>query len=477
MIETTPAEAIALGVAFLRAGKLDGAANVFAQVLKHFPDHPDALHFSGILKARQGQAEEGIALVRRAVEVRPESAGAWNNLGNLLMREDRTQEAADAYRQCLARVPAHPEALSNFGLLMRVSGDIDAAEDFYRRALDARPDFPEALNNLGAIALARGDNAAAEARLRRAVELEPTFSGARLNLGEALTRQGRLQEAAANFWEQVAAGNGEGTAYKLLVYALVETGRREEAVAVARRWLEEEPQDPSARHHLAALTGEAAPARAADAYVEDVFDRFAETFEAALGRLDYRAPALVAGEIARVLPQPGANLVVLDAGCGTGLCAPLLKPYAARLDGMDLSAGMLEKAVQRGLYDRLDKAEITAGMAARPRTYDLVACADTLCYFGDLHAVLAAAGTALRPGGHLVFTVEALGEADAAASGTGFRLHPGHGRYAHAAAHVRAAAAAAGLAVETLSPQELRMEGGMPVRGFLVSCRAAPHSP
>ncbi|MCG5233965.1 tetratricopeptide repeat protein [Xanthobacter oligotrophicus] len=126
---STPAEAIALGVTFLRAGKLDGAANVFAQVLEHFPDHPDALHFAGILKARQGDGAGGIAMVRRAVAMRPDNAGAWNNLGNLLMREDRTQEAAEAYRECLAHAPAYPEALANLGLLMQVAGGIDAATE------------------------------------------------------------------------------------------------------------------------------------------------------------------------------------------------------------------------------------------------------------------------------------------------------------------------------------------------------------
>ena len=35
---------------------------------------------------------------------------------------------------------------------------------------------------------------------------------------------------------------------------------------------------------------------------------------------------------------------VLDAGCGTGLCGPLLRPYAKRLVGVDLSSGMLERA-------------------------------------------------------------------------------------------------------------------------------------
>lgn len=468
-MESTPAEAIAIGVTFLRAGQLDGAANVFAQVLEHFPDHPDALHFAGLLKARQGDPAGGIAMVRRAVELAPGNLSAWNNLGNLLLREDRDAEAAEAYRCCLALRPDHAEALSNLGLLLRIAGDIAGAEAHYRRALAVRPDFPEALNNLGAIALAYGETEVAEGLLRRALELEPAFGGARINLGEALTRQGRHQEAAANFWEAVAAGNGQGVAYKLLVYALVETGRREEAEAVVRRWLEEAPDNPAARHHHAALTGEAIPSRADDAYVEAVFDTFADTFEASLDRLGYRAPMLVAEEVVRLHPAPAGGLAILDAGCGTGLCAPLLKPHAARLDGVDLSTGMLDKARRRGLYDGLHKAEITAAMAARPAEYDLVVSADTLCYFGDLTAVLAAAARALRPGGALVFTVEDMA-GEAVCGDAGFRLHPGHGRYAHGRKHIAEAAGAAGLAVVHIRSEQLRTEGAQPVAGLVVTC-------
>lgn len=453
-------------MSLLRAGELDAAASLLAQILAHSPNHPDALHYSGLLKARQGDAEGAVGLVRRAVEGDPANVPAWNNLGNLFMRLDRLEEAAQAYRTCLSLQPDHPQALSNLGLLMRVSGDSEAAEALYRKALEARPDFPEALNNLGAIGLAYGDHSTAETLLARAVELHPGFPGARLNLGKALAGQGRLREAAAQYWEAIVLGSREGVAYKLLIYALVETGRVAEALETARHWHAEAPDDPAARHHLAALSGEDVPDRAADAYVEATFDAFADTFDAALDRLGYRAPELVAREVAGLHPEPSANLAILDAGCGTGLCGPLLRPYASRLDGMDLSGGMLARAARRSLYDGLEKVEIAAGMAARPQAYDLVACADTLCYFGELSGVMGAAALALRPGGAFIFTVEVLeGE------GGDFHLHPGHGRYAHAPAYVAAAIKAAGLVPAGLTGETLRMEGGRPVAGLVVVCR------
>ena len=54
------------------------------------------------------------------------------------------------------------------------------------------------------------------------------------------------------------------------------------------------------------------------------------------------------------------SLDVLDAGCGTGLCGPLIAPYARRLVGVDLSERMLDQARARNVYDELVRRELTA---------------------------------------------------------------------------------------------------------------------
>ena len=57
--------------------------------------------------------------------------------------------------------------------------------------------------------------------------------------------------------------------------------------------------------------------------------------------------------------RPSKSLDVLDAGCGTGLCGPLVAPYARRLSGVDLSAGMLARAKEKNVYDALVQGELT----------------------------------------------------------------------------------------------------------------------
>jgi predicted TPR repeat methyltransferase len=214
------------------------------------------------------------------------------------------------------------------------------------------------------------------------------------------------------------------------------------------------------------------PERASDAYVASTFDDFAHSFDNQLAGLQYRAPALVGDAVRALLGEPKADLEILDAGCGTGLCAPILAPFARRLVGVDLSGGMLAKAQARGGYQDLHKAELTAFMQAHVQRFDLIVSADTLCYFGDLIAVSRVALDTLKPGGWLVFTVEALAEPQSSA-GPGFKLTP-FGRYGHTREHVQHALAAAGFEGIALEEAVLRKEAAEPVRGYVVCARRPP---
>jgi len=237
-------------------------------------------------------------------------------------------------------------------------------------------------------------------------------------------------------------------------------------VGAYRDWLDREPDNPVPRHMLAACGGEAAPPRADDAYVRDVFDRFAESFdEQLLKNLDYRAPQILVDALDGVLGVPAHALDVLDAGCGTGLCGPLIRPHARRLDGVDLSGGMLEKARLRGGYDELVVAELTAYLQSRPEAWDIVLSADTLVYFGDLAEVLAAAHAALRAGGWMAFTLEALDDA------AGRSELSSSGRYRHARSYVEQTLGAAGFVEVRMAASALRKEVGKPVAGWVVLAR------
>jgi len=313
----------------------------------------------------------------------------------------------------------------------------------------------------------------ATACYRRALKLEPDDAETYKNLGFALESLGHWDEAMACYRRvlDLKPDSGDGKVHHSLGLEYLAKGHLAEALDIWRHWLKTDPRDPIARHMLAAATGQEVPARASDDYVKGTFEAFAPTFDRQLQELDYRAPAMLAAAVADVLGDPAGNLEVLDAGCGTGLCGPLLRPFARRLTGVDLSPAMLERAHARQTYDRLIAGELTAYLRSAGDGYDLIVFADTLVYFGDLRPVLAAAASALRSAGFLVFSLEEHPDDDAAHRG--YRLQY-HGRYGHTADYVRRTLAKAGLRVREMTFGTLRTELGRPVAGMVVSaCRAA----
>jgi predicted TPR repeat methyltransferase len=306
----------------------------------------------------------------------------------------------------------------------------------------------------------------AEAAYRRAIELNPSYIEAYNNLGILLVALKRTQEAVVCFCKVTTLNPKQPETRRLLASAYCTLGEPEKAVEIFHQWLAEEPDNPVPRHMLAACSGEQVPPRAADDYVEKVFDEFAAHFDAKLAQLSYRAPQLVTAMLADAGLQPAKSLDVLDAGCGTGLCGPLLAPYARRLVGVDLSANMLSRAHERNVYDEVVKNELTTHLLGSSEKFDVVVSADTLVYFGALEQVVSAAAGALRPGGWLIFTVEEALEGE----GDGDYRIDHSGRYAHTRSYIERVLGAVRLESHIVRA-ELRMESGVPVAGLVVRAR------
>jgi predicted TPR repeat methyltransferase len=139
---------------------------------------------------------------------------------------------------------------------------------------------------------------------------------------------------------------------------------------------------------------------------------------------------------------------------------------AARLEGVDLSSAMLERARALGIYDALDHAELVEHLQRTPSRHDLVIAADVFIYIGALDDVFAAVGRVLLPGGRFAFCVESTDDA------AGFALQPSL-RYAHAAPYLRAQAEKAGFEVERLDAAPVRQDQQRAIAG-LYACLRKP---
>lgn len=377
--------------------------------------------------------------------------------------------ARAVYERILRRRPGDADALNFLGMLECQQGNLKKGIQLLRHSLREAPSNPHAWINLGNALAQIRELEDATGAFEQAAELAPDLWQPWYNLGVLLRQTGRFEEALDCMKKALLANPDHNITYKRIGDLLARLGRMEEARQVYREWFEYNPSNPMARHMYAATSGEKIPQRAADDYVVELFDNFASSFDEVLENLGYQAPQLVAQAIERQLGAPGAAepCDILDAGCGTGLCGPLLRPWARRLTGVDLSSGMVKKARARDAYDELVVRELCQFMNSRAEQFDVVLSADTLVYFGDLGGAMAAASRCLRTRGVLVFTVERFDTEDASAT---FRLET-HGRYSHAKGYIRAVLAESGFEVVELDERVLRKELNQDVGGLLVVAR------
>ncbi|TPJ44753.1 methyltransferase domain-containing protein [Mesorhizobium sp. B2-5-13] len=289
---------------------------------------------------------------------------------------------------------------------------------------DRRADYAEML-------FASGDHTAAAELLLGALELAPQWAMGWFRLGEIQEASGRL-DLAAQAWTtsmKLDPADRQGAALKL--------------------------------HLIGKGPASMAPP---SAFVETLFDHYAETFEEMLvGKLDYRLPEVLDAAIRKA--RPGRFRLALDLGCGTGLMGERLRPIVDRLEGVDISARMLRKARAKNIYDALTKADLQDFSYSGDKA-DLVTSADVLIYIGGLEGFVGTVAGLLAQDGLFAFSVESL------ADGGDLALQPSR-RYAHSDGYVRRTLEANGLSIVALEPTSIRQDRRESVKGLAVVARKA----
>jgi predicted TPR repeat methyltransferase len=222
------------------------------------------------------------------------------------------------------------------------------------------------------------------------------------------------------------------------------------------------PDSADAHYLLASVGGLVAPPQSPADFVISLFDSIADTFDKRLvGELRYHAPELLEMTVKQILGDKAAKLVVLDLGCGTGLCGPLFRDISQQLIGVDLSPRMLEKARTRNVYDELIHGDVMQPLSSPSAVYDLVISTDVFIYIGDLEKIFHACSAVLRSGGLFAFSIETTNESRS------YVLRP-TGRYAQSISYIRNLACATSLKEIRVDNVILRREQNEPVSGSII---------
>ncbi len=461
----------ATGVVFAQQGHWAEAAGWFAQALARQPDYAEAHSHMGAVLHRMGRLNDAVVHLQQALARQPDFAHARYNLASVLAQQGLWLDAERHYERARQLTPQNP--LPPFGLALAAAAQgrpVDAAA-FYRQALSLQPDFFEAHNNLGNLLEKQGDHAAAVPHYRRAVALRPDSAEVRVNLGLALAAQDQLVEARAEGETAARLPDYPSFPHFSLGVLFARCGLGDRARVHFESYLRRDPADRQGAHMMLAMLGaEPMPPRAPDALMQTIYGGRAESWDhAAASENAYRGAGVVSDAL-HAAADPSIRLDILDAGCGTGLVGALVHDRAAGLDGVDVSAAMLDRARHKQIYRTLHHGDLVDFMRERPRAYDAVTAAATLIHFGDLRPVFDAAAVTLRERGLLVFTVFPGQNAGAP------EIHPdmalaNAGCYAHCRNYVAQSAQAAGFSVELLEDRVHEFNRGDPRIGLLVVLR------
>lgn len=161
-----------------------------------------------------------------------------------------------------------------------------------------------------------------------------------------------------------------------------------------------------------------------DVELRERYQVWAAEYDADLAGMGWRAPWACAE---RALHHAGADALVLDAGCGTGLVGLALHELGVRrIVGFDLSPAMLDLARARNVYEAVVEGSLLEPLPFERGTFDAVVSVGVFTHGHVGPAGLAGLTTVIRPGGFLTMTfrddtIDALGH------GAELRRHVGEG--------------------------------------------------
>jgi TolB-like protein/Flp pilus assembly protein TadD len=185
----------------------------------------------------RGKEKEGVPLARgyatRAIEIDPTLAEAHASLGLVNQYEWKWAEAERYYKRALELNPNYPTTLHWYSRSLRSQGRYDEAFELIMRAKQADPLSPAISNNVAESLFERGDIQGAIDESRRGLELGTSWVPYR-TMTHSYLQLGRKDEALANARKAAEILPGSAVTLKVLGYFHGAGGDRGEALEIAR---------------------------------------------------------------------------------------------------------------------------------------------------------------------------------------------------------------------------------------------------
>ena len=224
------ASTLAQAIALHEKGELAEAEQLYSAILAARPDHPDALHFLGLIRLTTGQPAEALRLVAAAMRAGPPSAFLMLNHGLALNALARPDEAIASFEHAIALDASFAQAHNNRAVLLSNLGRHEEALASYRAALALEPNNAGTLFNQANALKDLGRVEEAIASYDQALALQPDLAPAYCNRGIALHALKRHEQALASLDAALARAPGIAEAHLNRGSVLDDLKRHEDAI-------------------------------------------------------------------------------------------------------------------------------------------------------------------------------------------------------------------------------------------------------
>ena len=172
---------------------------MYSRIINKNPDYFDALHLYGLFKYQQGQLNDALKLVGKAVKINPRSANALNSRGVILAHLERHVEALASFDAALNLEPNHVQALSNRCNSLNELGRYHDAITSSDRALAINPNYSDVYIPRGAALLSCKRYTEALESYEQSIKLNPDLAMAWNGRGNVLLELKRYDNAIAAY--------------------------------------------------------------------------------------------------------------------------------------------------------------------------------------------------------------------------------------------------------------------------------------
>jgi len=125
----------------LTLGRVVDAEQRLHGLLAVYPNHPEVLRMSAGLQSLRGDFYGAMAIMERAIALRPNDAAYWSSFGSALIDAARYDDAIDALRHACELDPTYTTAWYNLGLAYIRCMRVDEASAALKRAVSQAPEL------------------------------------------------------------------------------------------------------------------------------------------------------------------------------------------------------------------------------------------------------------------------------------------------------------------------------------------------